>query len=426
MFVDELEIVVSGGCGGNGVVSFRREKYVPLGGPDGGDGGHGGSVYLWADPSKHSFLDLRYRRLFKAPDGAHGWRKNQHGGRGADLFVPVPLGTIVRDEQKNILADLTLPGQRALVAKGGTGGKGNARFATAKRQAPRLAEKGLPGFERTLSLELKLMAQVGVVGFPNAGKSTLLGRISSARPKVASYPFTTLTPNLGVVKVGDEGSFIVADLPGLIEGAHQGAGLGHRFLRHVERNLLLLFLVDLSPEAHPAPLEAYRLLKKELVLFQKQLGGYPRVVVGSKLDLTGAAEQLDDLRRAVTEEEGSEAEVFGISAATGIGIDELVRFLYRTVVVIAEERASICEEAVIRAEQIETVPLSVEKTNDRFVIRGDGIEKMAAKTNFENEEALRRFQNYCRRIGLNKHLKKLGIKEGDTVIIGREELHYYD
>jgi GTPase len=211
------------------VVSFRKEKYVPKGGPDGGDGGDGGSVYLWADPSKHSFLDLRYRRILKAPDGVHGRSSNQHGARGADLLIPVPLGTIVRDQDRNLIADLTSPGQKALVAGGGRGGKGNARFASSRRRVPRIAERGLPGVEREIFLELKLMAQVGLVGFPNAGKSTLLSRISEAKPKVASYPFTTLVPNLGVVRVGDDASFIVADLPGLIEGAHEGAGLGHRF-----------------------------------------------------------------------------------------------------------------------------------------------------------------------------------------------------
>ncbi len=408
------------------MVSFRREKYVPKGGPDGGDGGNGGSIYLWADPSKHSFLDLRYRRSLKAVDGSHGRGKDRHGAAGADLLVPVPLGTIVRDKKNNVIADLTVPGQKALVAAGGRGGKGNARFATSRRRVPRLAEKGLPGEEKDLLLELKLMAQVGLVGFPNAGKSTLLERITEAKPKIASYPFTTITPNLGVVKVGDSGSFVVADLPGLIEGAHEGAGLGHQFLRHVERNLLLLFLIDLSPEAHPEPAEVYQLLKAELSQFSSRLSDYPRVVVGSKLDLTGAAERLELLREAVHNADGEETAVFAISAATGQGVEDLVRYLYGRITKLSEERAKIEVEEVVRVEQADQLPLKIEIEDDIYTVSGTAIERMAAKTDFDNEEALLRFQNYCRRSGLDKELKKKGIKEGDTVRIGQEEFTYYE
>ncbi len=426
MFVDEFELLAQGGRGGNGVVSFRREKYVPRGGPDGGDGGDGGSVYLWADPSKHSFLDLRYRRLLKAPDGSHGRGKDRHGAAGADLLVPIPLGTVVRDEKKNTIADLTAPGQKVLIAAGGPGGKGNARFATSRRRAPRLAEKGLPGDEKKIFLELKLMAQVGLVGFPNAGKSTLLGRITEARPKVASYPFTTVTPNLGVVKVGSTGSFVVADLPGLIEGAHEGAGLGHRFLRHVERNLLLLFLIDLSPDAQPDPAEAYQMLKNELSIFSSRLADYPRVVVGSKIDITGAAERLDLLEKAVLDADGEEAAIFAISAVTGHGVEELIRYLYERVTTLSEQRVETEVEEVVRAEQTAQLPLKIEKDGDVYTVSGTTIENMAAKTDFDNEEALLRFQNYCRRSGLDKELKKIGIKEGETVRIGEEEFIFYE
>lgn len=426
MFVDELKLLVRGGRGGNGVVSFRREKYVPKGGPDGGDGGDGGSVYLWADLTKHSFLDLRYRHLLKAADGGHGRSKNRHGAAGADLLVSVPLGTVVRDEKQNVIADLTVPDQKALVARGGRGGKGNARFASSRRRVPRLAEKGLPGVERNIFLELKLMAQVGLVGFPNAGKSTLLSRITEAKPKVASYPFTTLTPNLGVVRVGDGESFIVADLPGLIEGAHEGAGLGHRFLRHVERNLLLLFLIDLSPGAHPDPTEAYHLLKNELQIFNSQLGAYPRVIVGNKLDVPGGEKQFDLLRENISDMIGEEDAIFAISAITGKGVDELIRFLYGRVTELAGEPDKTEMEELIRLDQIDEIPLKIEKDNDVYTIRGTAIEKMAAKTDFDNEEALLRFQNYCRRSGLDKEMKKMGIKEGDTVRIGPEEFFYYE
>jgi GTPase len=426
MFVDELELSVRGGRGGDGVVSFRREKYVPKGGPDGGDGGNGGSVYLWADPSKHSFLDLRYKHILKASDGGSGRSKNRHGASGVDLLVPVPLGTLVRDEKNKVIADLTKAGQKALVAPGGRGGKGNARFASSRRRVPRLAEKGLPGVERPISLELKLMAQVGLVGFPNAGKSTFLSRISEAKPKIASYPFTTLTPNLGVVRVGDEGSFIVADLPGLIEGAHEGAGLGHRFLRHVERNLLLLFLVDLSPDAHPDPAEAYSLLKHELSAFSDGLAYYPRVIVGNKLDLEGSENRLNDLIAAVKEVDKEEVPVFGISAVTGQGVEGLVKYLLTRVNKLSEGKSVVDEEEVIRAPEGEQEPLKIEIVDGVFEISGTAIEKAAARTDFENEEALLRFQHYTRRSGLDKALRKSGIKEGDTVRIGREEFIFYD
>lgn len=408
------------------MVSFRREKYVPRGGPDGGDGGHGGSVYLWADPSRHSFLDLRYKRRLKATDGGHGRTKNRHGAAGADLLVPVPLGTVVCDEQQRLLADLVRPGQKALVAEGGKGGKGNARFANSRRRAPRLAERGLPGVERTINLELKLMAQVGLVGFPNAGKSTLLGRISEAKPKTASYPFTTLTPNLGVVTVGDQGNFVVADLPGLIEGAHRGAGLGHQFLRHVERNLVLLFLIDCSPDAHPPPEEAYRLLLEELAAHSARLTGYPRVVVGNKLDLSDAALHYDVLRTSVMQADGEKTPVFGISAATGAGVVELINYLFTKVTAQNEGITVLDEEKIIRWPVTEEKPLAVRVVDGIYVISGSAVERVAARTDFDNEDALRRFQHYCRRGGIDLALRKAGAREGDTVQIGNEEFTYYD
>ncbi len=426
MFIDELELFVQGGRGGNGVVSFRKEKYVSKGGPDGGDGGNGGSVYLWADPSKHSFLDLSYRRSLRASDGTHGRSKNQHGANGSDLLIPVPPGTVIRDDKGNLLADLISPGQKVLIAKGGKGGKGNARFASSRRRVPRLAENGLPGEEKRIYLELKLMAQVGLVGFPNAGKSTLLSRITAAKPKVDSYPFTTLAPNLGMVKVGDEGSFIVADLPGLIEGAHRGAGLGHQFLRHVERNLLLLFLIDLAPDAHPGTVEAYSLLKDELAAYSADLVKYPLVVAGNKLDLPGSKDQLQVLRRTVIEVEGEGVPVFGISAASGEGLNDLIFFLYNEINKIAGERGTIEHGEVIRVEETAREPLEIDLIDGVYQVRGTEIEKMAAKTDFDSEEALRRFQNFVRFIGLEKKLKKMGIKEGDTVRINQEEFYYYE
>lgn len=426
MFVDELELVVRGGRGGNGVISFRREKYVPRGGPDGGDGGRGGSVYLWADPSKHSFLDLRYRRLLKAADGGHGRNKNRHGAAGADLHVPVPPGTVIRSATGDILADLALPAQKALVAAGGKGGSGNARFTSSRRRAPRLAEKGLPGEERSLKLELKLVAQVGMVGFPNAGKSTLLGKISAARPKTGSYPFTTLQPALGVVRVGDEGTFTVADLPGLIEGAHRGEGLGHRFLRHVERNLILLFIIDVSPQAVPSPAVAYDLLAGELRKYDSRLVNYPRVVAANKVDLPGAAEGLASLSR-VLDGEKDKVPLLPLSALTGEGTAALREELFRALqdLYSAGDSDNEVQEQVYQPLPREERPLRVEVKAGLYHVSGTAVERFAAKTDFNSEEALRRFQAYCRRSGVEKALRDSGVGEGDTVRIGDEEFIYY-
>ncbi len=422
IFVDEIWLEVEGGRGGNGAVSFRREKFVPRGGPDGGDGGDGGSVFLIADAARHSFLDLRYRRQQRAAPGGNGGTQNRHGRRGADLLIPVPPGTLVRDGRGGLLADLTSAGQKAKVAAGGTGGRGNRRFATSRHQTPRHAEKGLPGEKLKIYLELKLLAQVGLVGFPNAGKSTLLSRITSARPKIADFPFTTLQPQLGLVETAEGGGFVAADLPGLIAGAHRGAGLGHRFLRHVERNLLLLLVIDLSPEAEPEPVAAYRQLLKELELYKEKLAGFPRVVAGNKRDLPGTGENLLRLQRVVEREEG--VPVFGISAATGAGLRELVRHLAAEVARLSALPAEPAEE-VIRAEPVaEKEAFAIIKEGAVYRVHGRRIERIAAQTDFDNDESLRRFQRYCRRCGLERELKRMGIKEGDTVCIGEEEFYY--
>ncbi len=313
------------------------------------------------------------------------------------------------------------------MAAGGTGGRGNSRFTTSRHQAPRHAEKGLPGEERKIYLELKLLAQVGLVGFPNAGKSTLLARISSARPKVADYPFTTLTPQLGLVETGDGKSIVIADLPGLIAGAHRGAGLGHRFLRHVERNLLLLLVIDLSPGAEPEPAEAYTQLIRELELYSDRLPGYPRIIAGNKIDLPGTDENLDRLRRVVENEDGEPAEVFAISAATGAGVKELVHRLAAEVTrlaVLPRTTPGIEEKIISPAFPEQESAFVVEKKGDLYRVRGARIERAAAQTDFENEESLQRFQRYCRRCGLEAELKRMGAKAGDTVCIGEEEFYY--
>ena len=331
MFVDEAKIFVKGGDGGNGCIAFRREKYVPRGGPSGGDGGHGGSIYLEANPNDNTLLRYRYNREFKADRGRHGEGSNCTGHSGADMILQVPIGTLVFDDQGAAIADLATPGQRVLIAHGGRGGRGNQHFAKPWHQAPREHEDGFPGEERHLRLELKLLADVGLVGYPNAGKSTLISVISAARPKIANYPFTTLEPNLGVVNAdgggGSEGravgrTFVVADLPGLIEGAHEGAGLGIRFLRHVERTRLLVHLIDTSDASELDPVHAFEVISGELRAFNESLAQKPEIVVATKLDATTDRSRLESLRE-FSRAQG--LEFHAISAATGEGVRQLVR-----------------------------------------------------------------------------------------------------
>src|SRR5438874_13485907 len=298
MFVDEIDIFVKGGDGGAGCVSFRREKYVPRGGPDGGDGGEGGSIFLEADPALTTLLDFHYKRHYHAERGQHGEGSNRHGASGADLVLRVPLGTVVADrETGELVADLTTPGQRVLAIRGARGGRGNARFASSTNRAPRRADLGRPGPERWLHLELKLLADVGVVGFPNAGKSTLVSRLSAARPKIADYPFTTLEPTLGIVRVDDERSFVIADLPGLIPGAAAGKGLGHQFLRHTERTRLLLHVLDLDPQTGRDPLDDHAALNRELHAYSPELAARPQIVVANKADLSETQARREAIER---------------------------------------------------------------------------------------------------------------------------------
>jgi len=319
-FVDSAQITVMAGAGGRGCVSFRREKYVPRGGPNGGDGGNGGSVVLEASRSFRTLIDQQYQQLYRAPRGGHGRGSDQHGAAGRDLLIHVPLGTVVSDaDTGEVLADLVGEGQRAIVARGGKGGRGNARFATATRQAPRIAQPGTPGESRTLRLDLKLLADVGLVGLPNAGKSSLLAAFSSARPKIAAYPFTTLTPNLGVVNIEPHGGFVVADIPGLIEGAAHGAGLGIRFLRHVERTRLLAHVIDVSDDAID-PITAVETIERELAAYKAELVALPRLIVANKTDLPHAS----GLTRLSAFCRGREFPCFPVSAATGEGIPVLL------------------------------------------------------------------------------------------------------
>lgn len=325
MFVDEVRVFVKAGRGGNGICSFRREKYAPHGGPDGGDGGNGGHVVMVASRRLATLLDLRYQQQYQAKPGSPGEGSNCHGRTAEDVVIPVPVGTVIADDETGeVLADLTTDGQSHVVARGGRGGRGNARFATSTNRVPTHCEPGTPGEERWLRLELKLLADVGLVGFPNAGKSTLIAAISSAHPKIADYPFTTLTPNLGVVSWSDERSFVVADIPGLIEGAHEGKGLGVQFLRHIERTSFLLHLVDISEWALQEPVENFKTLRKELAAYDPALEARPLAVVATKLDIKGDGRRLSRLQAYCKRHR---LDFFAISAATREGLDDLVRFV---------------------------------------------------------------------------------------------------
>jgi GTP-binding protein len=420
MFYDRTKIYVKAGDGGAGAVSFRREKYVPLGGPNGGDGGRGGNIILVADEGLRTLVDFRYRRHYKAERGEHGQGKDMHGKGAEDLILRIPVGTIVKKEETGeIIADLIKHGQQVIIAKGGRGGRGNARFMSNINKAPTVAEKGEPGEEHWLLLELKLLADVGLVGFPNVGKSTLISRVSAARPKIADYHFTTLVPNLGVVKIEDE-SFVMADIPGIIEGAHQGAGLGHEFLRHIERTRLLLHVLDISGAEGRDPLQDFQTINRELEEYSSALAERPMIVVANKMDLSGSEENLARFQDFLQEK----YEIFPISAVTGKGIQEL---LYRVLQVLPqvppiEFSANPDEHRIVQAQSEER--FQIEHLDDKYLIKGKEIERHAAMAYLDTEDGLRRFQNILKVMGVDDALRDEGIQEGDKVMIGQLELEW--
>jgi GTPase len=416
MFVDEAHIAVHAGDGGNGLVSFRREKFVPRGGPNGGDGGHGGSVYVQADSQRTTLIDFRHKRSFKAQHGENGGGDNCHGKDGADIIIDVPCGTLVyRDGQ--LIADLSEPGSRELVARGGRGGLGNQHFATPTRQTPRFAQKGEPGEEHELDLQLKLLADAGIVGAPNAGKSTLLASVSAARPKIADYPFTTLEPQLGVVQIDVDANFVLVDVPGLIEGASRGAGLGDKFLRHVERTRVLIHLVDggLAPDEALAQMA---MIERELDAWSPLLVNKPRIVAVSKQDLPDAAATSDAVRRA------NGSHVFGISAATGLGVRELMGSAYAAIVAArsAAEPADVANATTLHPKpKTPSARVEVRKENGGYRIVGAKIERLAAMTAFDSEDGRAYFERVLQRCGAQRKLEKLGARPGDAVRVGSIE-----
>jgi GTP-binding protein len=422
MFLDRVKIWVRAGAGGDGAATFRREAHVPRGGPDGGDGGRGGSVHLRVDAGQTTLRDFRYAHHFRATPGGRGERARRHGKAGDDLVLAVPPGTaIVDDASGELVADLVAVGQSAMVARGGRGGLGNTHFKTATHQAPKHAQKGEPGEERWLRLELRLIADVGLVGLPNAGKSTILAALTAARPKIADYPFTTLEPNLGVMDLGDEDERrpTIADVPGLIEGASSGAGLGHAFLRHVERTRVLVHVVD---GASRDPEWDHSVIRDELRAHDPALLEKPILVAFNKLDLPAADAAWPGFR-ATREAEG--LAVVGVSAATGDGLDRL-RAAIAALLPDAAELAAPPEPSGVVVHRIETMGdrFVVERENGAFRVRGRRIERLAAQTNFDNEESAERFQRDLARLGIEEELRKAGIEAGDTVRIGATELEW--
>jgi len=418
-FIDEAEISVAGGDGGDGIVAWRREKYVPKGGPAGGDGGHGGSVYLEATPELSTLVEFRFKRSFLAEAGKSGGTSRKSGRSGDDLTIAVPAGTLVfrrrEDSPEVLLADLKEPGARVLAAKGGRGGLGNQHFATSVRQAPRFAERGEPGEHCTLRLELRLLADCGIVGVPNAGKSTLLSAVTAARPKIADYSFTTLEPQLGVVRIAEDESFVMVDVPGLIAGAHAGAGLGDQFLRHVERTGVLLHLLD-GAKPLDEILQDKATIEAELAAWNPKLVEKPTLLVLNKIDLPNARDSLTELRERFPE-------IRGISAATREGVRDVVLAVARAI--DSAPPPEIVTPPPARIELLAPDSFQVRREADgAFVVSGERIERLAAMTNFDSDEALARFEHALGKIGVERKLRELGAKEGDTVRIGPYEFTY--
>ncbi len=428
MFIDQVKIYVKGGDGGNGMVAFRREKYVPKGGPAGGDGGRGANVVFIVDEGLRTLMDFRYKRHFKADRGQHGMSKNQHGKNAEDMIVKVPPGTIVTDaDSGELIADLTMDGQTAIIARGGRGGRGNSRFASPANPAPEIAENGEPGKERNIKLELKVLADVGLVGFPSVGKSTLLSVVSSARPKIAEYHFTTIVPNLGVVETEDNRSFVMADLPGLIEGAHQGVGLGHQFLRHIERTRVIVHVIDMSGLEGRDPYEDYLTINQELKEYNLRLTERPQVVVANKMDIPEAEENLNKFKEQV----GDEVQIFPISAVTRQGLRDLL-FTVADLVETTPEFPLHDEEEdkplrVLYKYQKEEPTFEITRESDgTFVVTGEELEKLFKMTNFEREESIRRFARQMRGMGIDEALRQRGAKNGDIVKISEYEFEFID
>lgn len=425
MFVDQVKISLKAGDGGNGITAYRREKYVPFGGPAGGDGGKGASVVFEVDEGLRTLLDFRYQRHFKASKGENGQSSNMHGKNAEDLVLKAPPGTIIKNvETDEVLADLVEDGQRAVVAKGGRGGRGNSRFATPRNPAPDFSEKGEPGEELDVSLELKLLADVGLVGFPSVGKSTLLSIVSKAKPKIGAYHFTTIKPNLGVVSTPDQRSFVMADLPGLIEGASDGVGLGHQFLRHVERTKVIVHMIDMSGSEGREPIEDYKVINQELAAYEQRLEDRPQIVVANKMDLPESQDNLILFK----EEIGEDVPVIPVSTITRDNIDQLLYAIadkleeYKDVDFTVEEEESVGINRVLYKHTPSQDKFTISRDDDgAYVVSGNAIERMFKMTDFNSDPAVRRFARQMRSMGIDDALRERGCKNGDIVrILGGE------
>ena len=423
MFIDEAIIELNAGRGGNGCMAFRREKYVEMGGPFGGNGGHGGNIYFEADEGLNTLIDLRYKKIYKASNGEHGSGKGMHGKNAEDLIIKVPLGTVVTDLDTNlIIADITKKKDKVLICEGGRGGRGNIAFATKTNPAPAFCENGEPGEERKVKVELKLLADVGLVGLPSVGKSTIISKISAAKPKIADYHFTTLKPNLGVVKTKDNRSFVVADLPGLIEGASLGEGLGDKFLKHIERTRVLAHIVDMSGIEGRNPYDDYLVINKELENFGHNLLDKPMIIIANKMDMESSKKNLEEFKKKV------DKEIFEVSAINNDGLDKVL-------IKLADMLDTIKKEPLYEEEKFEShvlykfrqeKPFTVIKEGDVYVVKGDKIEKLLKMTWFASDEAYLRFSNKMKKMGIDDELKKMGIENGDIIRILDYEFEYRD
>ena len=432
MFIDRVKIHVKAGRGGNGCISFRREKHVPKGGPNGGDGGRGGNVIAQVHDHLNTLIRQYYTQHYRAEDGEHGKGNNRHGRDGNDEIVQVPPGTIVRDaDTHELLADLTSPEQTVILAEGGLGGKGNARFKSSMNQAPRVAEKGEPGEERTLELELRLIADVGLVGYPNAGKSSILARVSAAKPKIAEYPFTTLSPVLGVVRVDDDRSFVLADIPGLIEGAHSGVGLGDEFLRHISRTRVLIHVIDAASVDGRDPVEDYQNINEELSLYDTRLAELPQIIAANKMDLSPAELGLQKLQQYLTTDSNVEREVIPVSAATGEGLTQLVysasQLLEDAIRSDSDSRYSITQQPATDTQHrvYSYEPgFMITKEGSKYILTGKTVRRTVLMTDLENEQAVMILHKKLKQMGVIRALTEAGAKDGDSVVVDDTEFTF--
>ena len=422
MFTDYTKIIIKAGDGGNGAATFRREKYVAAGGPDGGDGGNGGNIYFQVDKDKNTLIDFRYNKKFKAKNGENGSGSHCNGKYGEDLYIKVPIGTVVKDAKTGqVVADLSKPNQKELILKGGRGGRGNSHFATSTRQAPRFSEDGEKGEEKEIILELKLLADVGLLGFPNVGKSTFLSIVTDAKPKIANYHFTTIIPNLGVVKTKNGDGFVIADIPGIIEGASEGVGLGIQFLRHVERTRLLLHFLDVSGEEGRNPVDDFYAINNELKKYSEKLAKRKQIIVANKMDVVN-----DEILKQVEELAKKEGlELYKISGATKQGVQELIDYVEKTLQTLPKEDLIEYEDRKVYTLEDEE-KWTIKKEDGVFIVSGKAIQRLMGRVNIEDNESIYYLQKSLKNMGIDAKLKEMGVCEGDTVILDDWELEWYE